>query len=108
MDTNHEKGVMCKFKEYIQSHPFDPGTSDCETVLEQLYHAYFESHESDPPEIAQLFQKLSEHLETLPIDTNNAMFALICSLCLAYDRKAYIAGLQTGAHLITELSANKT
>jgi hypothetical protein len=35
-------------KAYIDTHPFDPGDSDCETVLDQLYQAYAESHESDP------------------------------------------------------------
>ena len=31
---------------YIQKHPFDSGDSDCKTVLDQLYQAYAESHES--------------------------------------------------------------
>ena len=35
---------------YLRNHPFDPGNSDAETVLDQLYQAYAESHESDPPE----------------------------------------------------------
>ena len=29
---------------YIQAHPFDSGDGDCETVLDQLYQAYAESH----------------------------------------------------------------
>ena len=108
MDPSHELDTLRQFKEYIQNHPFDPGTSACEPVLDQLYHTYFESHESDPPEIKQLFQELSEHLEALPIDTNNAMFSLICSLCLAYDHKAFIHGLQYGAHLMLELFWEET
>ena len=40
-----------RLKAYIETHLFDPGDSDCETVLDQLYQAYAESHESDPPEI---------------------------------------------------------
>lgn len=34
------------------AHPFDSGDSECETVLDQLYQAYAESHESDPQEIS--------------------------------------------------------
>ena len=45
-------------KAYIDTHPFDPGDSDCETVLDQLYQAYAESHESDPPEISNGFKEL--------------------------------------------------
>lgn len=40
---------------YIRSHPFDASTCDSETVLDQLYQAYQESHESDPPEIRNRF-----------------------------------------------------
>ena len=88
---------------YIETHPFDPGTSECQTVLEQLYQAYFESHESDPPEIKEVFTQLGDFLETLSIDDNNNLFSLICQLCIAFDQKAYIDGLQTGAHLINQL-----
>ena len=59
--------------------------------------------ESDPPEIKEVFTQLGNFLETLPIDDNNNLFSLICQLCIAFDQKAYIDGLQTGAHLINEL-----
>jgi hypothetical protein len=40
--------IAQRLKAYIEAHPFDSGDSDCETVLDQLYQAYQESHESDP------------------------------------------------------------
>lgn len=43
--------IVQRLKAYIEEHPFDPGDSDCETVLDQLYQVYQESHESDPPDI---------------------------------------------------------
>lgn len=58
-------------KAYIEAHPFDPGDSDCETVLDQLYQAYQESHESDPPEISEGFKELDELMCALPLDDNN-------------------------------------
>ena len=91
-------------KAYIDAHPFDPGDSDCETVLDQLYQAYAETHESDPSEISDGFKELEEFLCTLPLEDNNAVFNLCCRLCIAYERKAFIDGLLYGAHLITELS----
>lgn len=42
------KDIAHRLSSYIQKHLFDSGDSDCETVLDQLYHAYAESHESDP------------------------------------------------------------
>ena len=89
--------------DYIATHPFDSGDSDCETVLDQLYQAYAESHESDPPKISTGFKELEECLCKLPIDDNNAVFNLCCRLCSAYEQKAFIDGLQYGAHLLAEL-----
>ena len=96
--------IAKRMKAYIDAHPFDPGDSDCPTVLDQLNQAYQESHESAPPEIRDSFKELDELLGVLPLDDNNAVFNLCCSLCTAYERKAFVAGLQYGAHLMTELN----
>ena len=48
--------IVERLKAYIDTHPFDPGDSDCETVMDQLYQAYAESHESDPQEISEGFK----------------------------------------------------
>ena len=92
-----------RLKAYIETHPFDAGDSNNETVLDQLYQAYAESHESDPPEIQAGFAELENFLETLPLDDNNAVFNLCCRLCTAYEYKAFLDGLQYGAHLMSEL-----
>ena len=97
------KSISEALKTYTKTHPFDSGDSDCETVLDQLYQAYAESHESDPPEISDGFKELEECLCVLPLDDNNAVFNLCCRLCSAYEHKAFIEGLQYGAHLMLEL-----
>lgn len=97
------KDIARRLDAYIQAHPFDSGDSDCETVLDQLYQAYAESHESDPAEIGDGFKKLEEFLHTLPLEDNNAVFNLCCRLCTAYERKAFHDGLQYGAHLMNDL-----
>ena len=95
--------IANRLNTYIQSHPFDSGNSGCETVLEQLYQAYAESHESDPVEIGEGFKELEDFLCSLPLDDINAAFTLCCRLCSAYERKAFLDGLQYGACLINEL-----
>ena len=95
--------IARRLKAYIDTHLFDPGDSNCKTVLDQLYQAYAESHESDPVEISEDFKELEEFLCVLPLDDNNAVFNLCCRLCSAYERKAFIDGLQYGAHLINEI-----
>ena len=96
--------IVERLKAYIDTHPFDPGDSDCETVMDQLYQAYAESHESDPQEISEGFKELEEFLCNLPLDDNNAVFNLCCRLCIAYERKAFMDGLQYGAYLMRELN----
>ena len=98
------KNIAKRLNAYITAHPFDSGDSDCETVLDQLYQAYAESHESDPPEIRNGFKELDALLEHLSLDDNNAVWNLCCQLCTAYERKAFLDGLQYGACLIRELS----
>ena len=95
--------IAQRLKAYIEAHPFDPGDSDCKTILDQLYQAYTESHESDPPEIGEGFKELEEFLCSLPLDDKNAVFNLCCRLCIAYEHKAFIDGLRYGAQLIVEV-----
>ena len=95
--------IAYRLNAYIQKHPFDSGDSDCETVLDQLYQAYAESHESDPAEIGDRFKELEDFLHTLPLEDNNAVFNLCCRLCSAYERKAFLDGVQYGAHLIQQI-----
>ena len=90
-------------KVYIGTHPFDPGDSDCKTVLDQLYQAYAESHESDPAEISDGFKELEEFLCSLPLEDNNAVFNLCCRLCSAYERKAFLDSFLYGAHTMLAL-----
>ena len=81
----------------------DLGDCDCEAVLDQLYLAYAESHESDPQEIRDGFKELDVLLGSLSLNDNNAVWNLCCQLCTAYERKAFLDGLQYGAHLMNEL-----
>ena len=89
---------------YIAIHPLNLGDTDSESILEQLYEAYAESHESDPTEIRNGFKELEEFLCSLPLSDNNAVFSLCCRLCIAYEKKAFIDGVQYGAQLINELN----
>ena len=95
--------IAKKLKAYLEAHPFQAGDGESTTVLDQLYLAYAESHESDPEEIHDGFKELEVFLHALPLADNNAVFNLCCRLCSEYERKAFLDGLQYGAHLITEL-----
>ena len=96
--------IVKRLQSYVDKHPLDLGDTDCETVLDQLYQAYAESHESDPPEIRNGFKELDDLLDSLSLDDNNAVWNLCCQLCTAYEHKAFIDGLRYGAYLMQELN----
>ena len=97
------QSITVRLDEYIKTHAVDLSDDGNKTVLDQLYQAYAESHESDPVEIGDGFKELEDYLCALPLEDNNAVFKLCCRLYTAYERKAFIDGLQYGAHLIHEL-----
>ena len=66
-------------------------------------NTYIESHDTDPPEISNGFKELEQFLRTLPLADKDAVFNLCCRLCIAYEHKAFLDGLQYGACLIREL-----
>ncbi len=99
------KSIAAQLDRYIHSHPLNLGDDEFETVLDQLYQAYAESHETDPPGVAEGFKELENFLCTRPLKENNAVFNLCCRLCSEYERKAFLDGLQYGAHLMRELDA---
>ena len=90
-------------KRCAEDHTFDTGDPDCQTVLDQLYRAYAESHENDPPGIQEGFKELDIYLRQLSLDDNNAVWNLCCRLCTAYERKAFVDGLKYGFQLMKEL-----
>ena len=97
------QSISAHLGQYINTHPVDLGNDEYENVLDQLYQAYAESHESDPAEIGEGFKELEDFLCALPLEDNNAVFKLCCRLCTAYERKSFLDGLQYGAHLMCEL-----
>ena len=98
------KTIPEAMKAYLETNPFDPGDDDCATVLDQLYLAYANAHELDPPEIRKGFEELEKFLHTLPLRDNNAVCNICCRLCGAYEHKAFIDGLLYGAHLMKEIN----
>ena len=96
--------ILKRFEVYIKSHNFDGGDSGCETVLDQIYQTYADSCENDPPSIKDGFSELGEFLEQLPLDENNRVFSIILRLCIEHEHRAFMDGLQHGAHLMMELN----
>ena len=90
-------------KRCAETNTFDTGDPDNPAVLDQLFCAYQDSHETDPPEIKDGFKELDTYLRQLSLDDNNAVWNLCCRLCSAYEHKAFIDGFRYGFQLNSEL-----
>ena len=98
-----DKTIAQLFSQHIANQPFHLSGTDAASVLELLYITYTESQGRDPAEINQGFRNLGTHLEQLPLDENNDIFSIVCGLCDAYEKRAFMDAIKLGAYLITEL-----
>ena len=80
--------------------------SEPDSVLEFLYTAYADEQGQDPQEIKQYFVDLDNHLKGLSLEENNEIFAIVCSICSAYEKRAFLDAIQIGACLVLELQGN--
>ena len=93
------------FSERIHSGVFSLKSSDAASVLEFLYMAYADVQGRDPKEIDQGFLDLDTHLSKFSLDENNETFSIVCKLCDAYEKRAFMDAIQIGAYLMMELQA---
>ena len=91
---------------YIKATPLTFDDGDAESVLELLYNAYVNTQGSDPEEIKAKFATIEECLCEVSLDMNNYVFAAVCDLCMAFEKKGFMDGIKLGSHLILELQDN--
>jgi len=98
--------VAKAFSERIHSGSFEMKNTDAASVLEFLYIAYTDIQGRDPKEIDQGFVALGDHLsKAVSLEENNEIFGIVCRLCDAYEKRAFIDAIQIGAYLMLELQA---
>lgn len=91
------------FQRHLIEHPLDVENTDLQSVLQLLHTAYTEVQTDDPEPIKQAFRRLDECLEGVSLDTNNAVFSIVCQICSVGEERAFLDGVRIGAHLVKEL-----
>ena len=94
------------FSERIHSGAFQLKNTDAASVLDLLYMAYTDVQGRDPKEIGQGFLNLDKHLSKFSLEENNEAFGIVCKLCDAYEKRAFIDAIQIGAYLMMELQSS--
>ena len=99
--------IATAFSVRIHSGVFSLKNSDAKSVLEFLYAAYTDVQGRDPKEIDQGFIELENHLsKAVSLEENNEIFSIVCGLCSAYEKRAFIDAIQIGAYLMLELQSD--
>ena len=77
---------------------------DADTVLELLYNTYYEHVcTDDTDEIKQAFDDLYNALSDKSLKEKDAIVDLVCNLCRLHQQSGFIAGIQLGFRLVSEL-----
>ena len=95
--------IAKKFKEYIEKNSLDFRDDRVSSVIDFLGSAYADNHDEDPQKIKESFASLDSYLKDISLDENNAVFGLVCNLCVLCEERAFKDGLQLGAYLMLEL-----
>ena len=77
---------------------------DSTSILEVIYNVYFENQGRPDGILRKHYQELDSMSEQLPDELKEAIHSIVADLCTEYERKGFIDGLKTGAHLIQELN----
>lgn len=90
-------------KHYVETHAPNLGEVDADTVLEMLYDHYKEFHTYENGSIKEGFKTLYHRLEYLPLKELDKVIYVVCDLCIAHERAAFVEGTKVGVHLGMEL-----
>lgn len=96
--------AVCQlFYQHLMEHPFPLENRDLHSLLELLHTAYAEIRTDDPETVKQAFRRFDKCMEAADLDTNNAVFSIVCQIYCATEEQAFLDGVQMGAQLVKEL-----
>lgn len=101
-----QKKITQALLDHIKTHSFNYGDNPAESVLDFLWLAYFDIQRGDPEDIKQGFHALDKFFEDKSFEEVKYVFDIVCNLCLAYEKRAFIDGLYLGTELMLELQKN--
>ena len=106
MKTSNPVAILQAFMQNLAVHPLELDSNDEVSVLDLIYSAYEEIHREDSEEVRQGFCELDKHLQGVNLDDNDMLFSLVCQICCACEKKAFIDGARIGAHLMQEFQCS--
>lgn len=91
--------------DYIDTHPVVREADSVPALLGMLHDIFAEHNCFDSPQLRDLFEKLRLRLAMLSDGEYDAVFALVCDLCLEHEQTAFSQGFLAGMLLSAEINA---
>ena len=77
---------------------------DAKSMLDMLCYYYCSANPVDNAVIRCQFKVLNDIVRPMTVEESDAVFSVVCDLCLSYERQAFLDGLRAGMRLFSELS----
>ena len=90
--------------DYLDSHPVVREADSMPALLGLLHDVFAEHHCFDSSELRKQFAALRRSLTMLSGEEFEAVFALVCDLCLEQEQNAFSQGFLAGMLLMTEVN----
>lgn len=94
---------MESLKKYLDEHIPNYGDDDIHSIVECIYWHYAENNPIHYSTIKECFAQMKDILTKLTFCEYDGIISTVCKLCAEHEKEAFVAGLQTGIRLITEL-----
>ena len=94
-----------QLKHEIREYEISSGKDTEFSVLHSLWQAYSDTDPVDDGPIRQCNDAIRPIFAALSLENADALSYLICDLCTAYQRAAFLDGIILGAHLAEELNS---
>lgn len=97
---------MKKYIEKLQAYAVssDTGKDAPETILELLYDAYGEYHNTEDEAVREAFGRLYESMHGKTLAEQDEIIYAVCSLCREHERTGFSEGVKVGLRLAMEIT----
>ena len=95
---------ITKLQEYLENNPQAEGKA----IFKILCEYYMLEHGVDTVSMKRRIQELDQILRRLPISEHTRVTDLVCELCGEHMQESFLAGMETGFRLSTELGLQQS
>lgn len=101
---DHMHQFVKTLNDYLKKNQPNYDCCDIHLLLEHIWTTYTECNPIDNSTIRSSFSDLYAVLGKLSLQESDLLFEAVSTLCLEYERLAFVEGIKLGARLNMELS----